>query len=207
MVAGVAYPRLATSTQGDRIQPRARRAAPITSMLMALVVAACGGGPGATTAGATSGTGGNQPTGGPVTDLTRLCDLLGPGDFAAVGIEGAGAVTANTDGPGSAYCVYKGTSAATGGIEFDVFVDEDAKGTFDTIVGETASSLTPLPLPGVDEAVGTDGTAGQTDAYATIVVRKANLVFTIAAPGGSGMQAKLGALVAVVLARAAGLIA
>src|SRR6185503_8720137 len=133
--------------------------------------------------------------------LTALCDLLGPGDFDAVGIPGAKAPTKNSDGPGSAYCVYSGTSGATGGIEFDVFVDEDAEGTFDVIEEEASGTLTPLPIPGVDEAVGTDGTAGQAGAYATVIVRKGNLVFTIAAPGGVGMTAKLTALVGVVLAR------
>lgn len=183
----------------------ARRVVPVIAMALAgAILAACGGGA-AATPGASGGTGA-QPTGGAVTDLTKLCELVGPGDFAAVGIGGAGVAKTNTDGPGSAYCVYSGTSGATGGIEFDVFVDEDAAGTYDTIVAETTGTLTPLPIPGVDEASGTDGTAGQTDKYAAIIVRKGNLVFTFAAPGGPGMQAKLTALAAVVIGRAAGLI-
>jgi hypothetical protein len=179
------------------------------SAIVALV-AACGGGastsgPGATTA-ATGPGGGGQATGAPVTDLTKLCDLLGPGDFAAVGINGAAAPTVNSDGPGSAYCVYAGQSAATGGIEFDVFVDEDAEGVFDTIVAESSGELTPATIPGVDEALGTDGVAGQADGYGTVVVRKGPLVFTIAAPGGPGTALKLSGLAAVVIARAAGLL-
>ena len=186
------------------MQPARRRAASfITLALAGAVLAACGG---ATATPGATGASGGQPTGGPVTDLTKLCDLIGPGDFATVGIEGAGTVTANTDGPGSAYCVFKGTSAATGGIEFDVFVDEDAEGTYDTIVDETTGTLTPLPIPGVDEASGTDGTAGQADAYATIIVRKGPLVFTIAAPGGPGTALKLSTLAGLVIARAAGLL-
>lgn len=180
---------------------------------MALAVAACsGGGAQPTGGGATSGPGGTagtgaQPTGGPVTDLTKLCDLLAAGDFTAVGITGASTPKVNSDGPGSAYCVYSGTSAATGGIEFDIFVDADPEGTFDTIVGETSSDLTTVPIPGVDEAVGTDGEAGKADAYATVVVRKGPLVFTIAAPGGTGNSLKLAALAGLVVARGAGLVA
>ena len=171
------------------------------------LVAACGGGtatngPGATTA----GPGGGQPTGAPVTDLTKLCELLGPGDFATVGIAGAAVPTVNSDGPGSAYCVYAGESAATGGIEFDVFIDEDAEGVFDTIVDETSGDLGSVIIPGVDAAVGTDGVAGQADGYGTVVVRKGPLVFTIAAPGGPGTTLKLSALAGIVIARAAGLL-
>lgn len=183
----------------------ARRAAPLISIVLAgTLLAGCGGGTTATSraSGATAG----QPTGGSVTDLTKLCALVGPGDFASVGIEGAGSVTVSSDGPGSAYCVFKGTSGATGGIEFDAFVDDDPKGVFDTIVSEAKGALGKLPIPGVDDAVGTDGTAGQADGYATIVVRKGNFVFTIAVPGGPGLQAKLTALAAIVIGRAAGLI-
>jgi hypothetical protein len=178
------------------------------------IVAGCSGG-GATSTAApttaavatTSGNTGGLPTGAPVTDLTALCRLLGPGDFAAVGIEGAGAPTSTSDGPGTAYCAYKGVSAAKGGIELDVFVDPDAEGTFTTITEETAAALNELPLPGVDQAVGTDGTAGVEDDFATVIIRKGNLVFTIAAPGGPGVTARLLALAGVVLARGAGLVA
>jgi len=179
------------------------------SAIIALV-AACGGGtatngPGATTAG-TVPVAGALATGAPVTDLTKLCDLLGPADFAALGIGGVGAPTVNSDGPGSAYCVYAGESAAKGGVEFDVFVDEDAAGVFDTIVAETSGDLTPAIIPGVDEALGSDGVAGQADGYGTVVVRKGPLVFTIAAPGGPGTALKLSTLAGLVIARAAGLL-
>jgi len=179
----------------------------------AVILAGCSGGGGTGTGGPATGAAatkagntGGLPTGAPVTDLTALCDLLGPGDFAAVGIEGAGPPTKSSDGPGSAYCVYKGISAAKGGIELDVFVDPDAEGTFTTITEETAAELTDLPLPGVDQAVGTDGTAGVEEDFATVVIRKGNLVFTIAAPGGPGMTAKLLGLGGIVVARGAGLV-
>jgi hypothetical protein len=182
----------------------------VAASAIVALVAACGGGtatngPGATTT-ATGPGGGGQPTGAAVTDLTKLCDLLGPGDFATVGIAGAAAPTMNTDGPGSAYCVYAGESAATGGIEFDVFVDEDAEGVFDTIVDGTSGDLGSVTIPGVDAAVGTDGVAGRADGYGTVVVRKGPLVFTIAAPGGPGTTLKLSTLAGIVIARAAGLL-
>jgi hypothetical protein len=179
-------------------------------MVLASTIVACGGGSTATTSpgGATtppsSASTGGLPTGGPVTDIAKLCDLLGPGDFAAVGISGTGAPTVNSDGPGSAYCTYTGATGANGGVELDVFVDDDAAGTYQTILGEI-SSVAPLELPGVDEAAGGDGIAGEPDQPASIVVRKGKLVFTIAAPGGPNNSLMLETLAALVLARGAGL--
>lgn len=187
-------------------RPRSRR---LATAVLTLTIAACSGGGGATS-GPTGGAGtalpGGEATGGPVTDLTAMCDLLGPGDFAAVGIAGAGEPRSNSDGPGSAYCVYAGQSAATGGIEFDVFVDADAEGVFDVILDDTTAELTAVPIPGVDEAVGTDGVAGTPEAYGTVVVRKGPLVFTIAAPGGPGTSLKLATLAGLVVARGVGLV-
>lgn len=146
-----------------------------------------------------------QPTGGTVTDDTRLCDLLGPGDFDAAGITGAGTQTVNSDGPGSAYCVYAGTSAATGGIEFDVFIDDDPASVYTTIVGEDAAELTAIDVEGADVAEGWDGTSGQADSFGRIIVRAGKLVFTIAAPGGDGVAAQLATLADLVVERGAGL--
>jgi hypothetical protein len=163
------------------------------------LVAACGGGG----TGPTPATG--LPTGKPVTDLTKLCELVGPGDWSSVGIAGAGTPTTNSDGPGSAYCVYAGQSAGTGGIEFDVFVDEDSASTFQTVKDEIGGDLISLPLPGADEVVATDGVAGKADRPAGLALRKGNLVVVLGAPGGTGVSAKLAALAALVVARAAGL--
>jgi hypothetical protein len=180
------------------------------AVLLLPLLAACGGGPSPT--GPAGGTqppaGGGGATGGPVTDASRLCDLLGPGDFAAAGIAGAGAPTVNSDGPGSAYCVFAGTSTATGGIEFDAFVEAnatDAAATFETIVTESGVDLQEIAVPGADEALGYDGVAGEAEDFAAVVVRKGNLVFTVGAPGGEGMATKLAALATLVLARGAAL--
>jgi hypothetical protein len=182
----------------------------ILVVALAGAVVACGGGSttttapgGATTAPGTAATGG-LATGGPVTDIAKLCDLLGPGDFEAVGITGTGTPTVNSDGPGSASCLYTGATGANGGVEFDVFFGEGAQETYATILGEI-SSVAPLELPGVDEAAGGDGIAGEPDQPASIVVRKGDLVFTIAAPGGPNNSVMLETLAALVLARAGGL--
>lgn len=139
-----------------------------------------------------------------MTDVTKLCDLLGPGDFEAVGISGTGAPTVNSDGPGSAYCTYTGASAAQGGVEFDVFVDDAPEDTYNTILAEIGS-VAPAELPGVDDSASGDGIAGQADQPASVVVRKGKLVFTIAAPGGPNNSVSLEQLAALVLARGAGL--
>jgi hypothetical protein len=184
------------------------RPARLAIALVAVLVAACGGGNATsapTTGSAASPGAGTLPSGMPVTDLTKLCDLLGPGDFAAAGIAGAAAPTVNSDGPGTAYCVYAGQSAGTGGVEFDIFVGEDAADTYQTILDEATGDPQPVTIPGVAAAVATDGTPGQADAPASVVVRTDNLAFTIAAPGGTGVSAKLAVLAGLVVARAAGL--
>jgi hypothetical protein len=178
-----------------------------------ILVAACGGGgastaaPGGAATGAPAGTAGagTLATGMAVTDVTKLCDLLGAGDFAVAGITGAGTVTANTDGPGTAYCVYSGESAGTGGIEFDIFVGADAADTYETILGEVGGDMQPITIPGVVKAVATEGTVGKPDAPASVVVQTSNLAFTIAAPAGEGVAARLATLAALVIARGVGL--
>ena len=50
--------------------------------------------------------------GGPVAKGGNFCDLLGPGDFAGVGVSGAHTPTKNSDGTADAYCVYSGISGS-----------------------------------------------------------------------------------------------
>ena len=148
----------------------------------------------------------DQPLGGPVTDDTQLCDLLGPGDFDLVGIDGAGLPEFGTDGPGSAYCVYAGESAGTGGIEFDVFVDSDPGGVYSTILeAGGGAELARIEVPGADRAEGWDGVAGTPEQFGRIVARSGRLVFTIGAPGGPGTLARLTDLAATVIERGAAL--
>ena len=132
-----------------------------------------------------------------------LCGLLGPGDFAAVGLVGAGVPTLNGDGTTEAYCVYAGKSSGTGGIEFDAFAGTtaDAPGTYQTVVGEgrggqDAASL----LPGADAAainLASDGGS------AVIAVRAGKLVFAIGFPASDRAKSQLTTLAQLVLERAA----
>ena len=58
---------------------------------------------------------------GALPSSAELATLLGPDDFAAVGVRGRSASFSDA-GPGSVYAVYAGLSSAAGGIELDVFV-------------------------------------------------------------------------------------
>lgn len=73
---------------------------------------------------------GTSPAAASLATPEQLAALLGPDDFAAVGIDGAGAPTFDPNGePGNVYAVYAGLSGAAGGIEVDVFASgtsEDA---------------------------------------------------------------------------------
>jgi predicted enzyme related to lactoylglutathione lyase len=145
----------------------------------------------------------SSATGGPVARGGNLCSLLGPGDFTAAGVAGASAPTVNSDENGGRYCVYAGTSGATGGIEFDAFTG-DPVGTYQTIAGETGTltELAAADLPGADQAgVNLSGAGGM----AAIVVRKGQLIFDMSFPRGPQARAELIALSALVMERAAAL--
>ena len=148
---------------GDGSRPdgepmRTIRSAGFTAVLIVTLAAAgCGGGGGAPapasgaatgpaaasaapSAAASMGAGNGGATGGPVAAGGDLCGLLGPGDFAAAGVAGAGALTSNSTPPTDYYCVYAGTSSGTGGIEFDAFLlasADDPDGVFDTVLNES----------------------------------------------------------------------
>lgn len=151
----------------------------------------------------TSSTGGDVAIGVDASGET-LCALLADEDFANVGVAGVTAPTVNSDGPGSAYCVYAGRSAATGGVEMDVFVSADpaeAATTYQTAKGEyPATSPTRPDLPGIDEG---ELDAGGPDRAATIIVRRGDLVFTIGFPAGDQSRDQLLELARTVLSRAA----
>lgn len=153
---------------------------------------------------ATSSTGGGS-TGFAVRPGEPLCGLLGPGDFAAAGLPAAGVPTLNGDGSTEAYCVYAGTSAATGGLELDAFVSADAAGSGDvytTVLGESGAG-SPVPeLSGVDAAsinLDAEGT------FATVAVQAGRLAFDIGIPKGAGARDQLLALAGLVLQRSAAL--
>ena len=85
-----------------------------------------------------------------------LCKLLGPGDLTAAGVSGAGGPTENNQPPDAWFCVYRGESSATGGIELDVFLSDSATAAHDVfpdLFGEyLAADVKTVSIAGADEA-------------------------------------------------------
>ena len=163
----------------------------VIGFFVLVVATACGGGtspsPVPTTAAASQAvTGTHAPGGLPAAE--ELCGLLSAEDWGQFGYVTAATPTINTDGPGTAYCVYAGTSGGTGGLEFDAFVDtslEDAVATQETILGE-GPDMEPIELAGADAAfISSDGDV------AGIVVRIGRFTFTIALPDGEEADTQL----------------
>jgi hypothetical protein len=198
-----------------------RKVLGVTLALGLLAGCSGGGGGGVSTVGPTSGvspstiasaaisTGGAGGTnGGPVAAGGDLCGLLGPGDFAAAGVAGTGKVKENNPDANDAYCVYAGTSAGTGGVEFDAFLagsPTDSKAAYD------AASAPMLDFAGDGKAAfpDADGASLRTDipgGYAGITIWKGKLVFDIGIPTTASSKDQLIALAKLVLQRAAGLI-
>lgn len=172
------------------------------SFVVAMVlVAACSGG----------GAGGG-PTGAPVAAGGDLCKLLGPGDFAAAGIDGASGPSENNDPPYGFYCVYRGKSSATGGIEMDLFLSDttaEAHDVFTDLFGEfDPSDDTAVSIAGADEGSLSLPASGSSDP-ALIGVRNGKLTFGIGVgiPPADGAKTgeALKKLAALVVARASGL--
>lgn len=136
-----------------------------------------------------------------------MCGALTPADFQAVGINAAGKPTANVqDGGASVYCVYAGKSAATGGVELDVFNPagtsvSEAKETFKTSIEEGGATMKPIAIAGSDEAVWSPSLKSGGPAFANATVRRGTLVFSLSVPAGSNVQAQLTKLAGIVLQR------
>jgi hypothetical protein len=144
--------------------------------------------------------------GGPVQPGETLCGLLGPGDFTAAGVPGADGPTLNGNGSTEAYCVFAGTSSATGGIELDAFTGSaaDAVSTYQTVLGEsaTAGGSARADLSGSDDASINVADAGGS---ATIAVRAGRLVFALGVPRSDAARNRLLVLARLVFDRAAAL--
>lgn len=132
-----------------------------------------------------------------------LC-VLTPADFGAQGLT-VGAAQANiSDGGASAYCTYTGKSAATGGVELDVFelpTPADAAQTEATAAGEATQSLQPIAIAGTDAARWDPKAVSGGPEFASILVRRGALVFVIGIPASADAQQKLTALSGLVLGR------
>ena len=138
----------------------------------------------------------------------QLASLLGPGDFSAVGIEGAGPPSYDPAGePGSVYAVYRGLSGAAGGLEVDVFVpgsaDDAAAMVFDpglfALDAETKAAIGAERATLIDEQATNDGTA----TYDTLWVQDGRLVAVISIPTSEGSRDQLLGLATLLLARSA----
>lgn len=135
-----------------------------------------------------------------------MCALT-TADFQSVGIANAGKPSANVQDAGaSVYCVYAGKSAATGGIELDVFypagtTPADAKDTFKVANDESGTKLQPITIAGADEAVWSPAAVSGGPRFATITVRRNLLVFSLSVPASGSAQAQLTKLSALVLQR------
>jgi hypothetical protein len=144
-------------------------------------------------------------TQGPLPSSAELAALLGPEDFAAVGVQGAGPASFSDAGPGSVYAVYAGQSSAAGGIELDVFVlpskDEAAAMVGDpglaALDDDTKQSI------GAEHATLDQGmpTNNGTSSYDVIWAQKGRLVFDLGIPSSPESRDQLLALAALVLER------
>jgi len=137
-----------------------------------------------------------------------LCGALTVADFQGVGLSQAAPPSVNlVDAGAGAYCVYAGKSAATGGIELDVFypagaTPAEAKATEDTAAGESGgSALAPIPLAGADSARWSPKAVSGGPPFATLVARRGTLVFVLGIPAGPNAQAQLLKLAALALKR------
>ncbi len=150
---------------------------------------------------------GGQPTGRPITGPSQYAQVLGTGDFAALGIAGAHTPSVNSTGcaPNCAYIVYDKLSAADGGIEFDIFnFDTAADAAADFSAGDLnkldAASLAAL---GADDAQLQLAVPGNSPDIKVdqLNVLKGKLWFDLGIPSNANGKSQLLALAALVLAR------
>jgi hypothetical protein len=130
----------------------------------------------------------------------ELCSLLTPADFTAAGVSGAASPRTNSTTPNDAYCVYAGNSSATGGIEFDIFIEAsatDAQGVY------TNAALPGPPTDVVAEFTGIDQAQLATTPFAMIVVRRDTVTFDIGFPANPKAHDQLTTLANLVLTRSA----
>lgn len=155
---------------------------------------------------ASSATGQQATRNAPRPTGEALC-VLSPNDFTEAGVRNASKPSANVqDGGASAYCAYAGKSSATGGIELDVFspagkTPADIKETYQTAIGEGSTALTPIRLEGADEARWSAHAVSGGPPFATIAVRRGDLVFVLGIPANKDAQVQLTSLSLLVLKR------
>jgi hypothetical protein len=184
------------------------------ALLVVTIAGACASGPATFPAvsinlpptpqpGATPTPGDPTATGGPVGQGGDLCGLLGPGDFAAIGVGGATTPLDNYDDAGNHFCTYAGTAGAMGSIEFDAFVT-DVLATYQSLTA--GASIAPddnlTQLLAVDRAgIALDGPGGA----AILVACSGQFCFDISIPTTAAARTELIGLARMVLERATAL--
>jgi len=186
-------------------------------LMVAGVLAGCSGGPGTggaeTPAASAAAPNAGGPTGTSVPAGGDLCGLLGQGDWAGVGVTDASTPTENNSPPDSYFCVYRGKSSATGGLELDVFLSPTPGDAHDSLADAFSEFVTsthgPVTIDGADEALlSLPSSDGSTDP-AIIAARHGTLSFLLGM-GSSYASAqrdadRLKQLAALILARSGNL--
>ncbi len=130
-----------------------------------------------------------------------LCDALTAADFQRVGIAVNKTHNANVDDPSSVYCTYRGKSGAMGGVELDIFYPTDAPNTEKTALGESSGNYADAHVKNVDDSrIDLNDVSGG-PRFASLIVRKRDLVYVISIPPGPRAESQLRALSKIVLQR------
>jgi hypothetical protein len=147
---------------------------------------------------------------GPVAKASgaKMC-VLTQADFRAFGTTVDAKPKVNIDqGGANVYCVYRGKSGATGGVELDVYypageTGSDVEQTFKTVLASSpGANYQPEGVPGIDESMYslTIPQSGYPP-FAANAVRRGDLVFAISLPSSPTAKAELLRLSQLVLAR------
>ena len=140
---------------------------------------------------------------------TALC-VLTQADFARAGLHVNVKPSVNLDGTANAYCTYSGRSGATGGIELDVFFPagtspDEVTNTVNAVLGSDGPAQAKLyvkeNLRGTDESLVALKLQSNGPPFASNMVRKGDLVFTLSLPSGPNAAKQLMQLSKLVLAR------
>jgi hypothetical protein len=130
----------------------------------------------------------------------RLCDALTAADLQRIGIAVDKMHDTNIDDPASAHCNYRVKSGAAG-VGLNVFFPTDAIKTEGTALGESSGNYVDAHIKNVDDSriQLNDVSAGLR--FASLIVRKNDLVYIISIPSGPHAESQLRALSKVVLQR------
>ncbi len=136
----------------------------------------------------------------------QMC-VLTQHDFQTFGVAVDTKPTVNLDENGaSAYCVYRGKSGATGGVELDVFYPagsnaEDIANTWKATLGsDPGAQYEPEHVPGARESVYSLSVPQPGHpAFAANAVRRGDLIFTLSLPASPAAKNELLRLSEIVL--------